>query len=146
MVLHQLPSIRHPSCLYNRPGDFRGLIQPMAKWVKGTTTSAAQYFHRVNLDKVLYTDNFNVKDTCIGCGHCATICPAEAITMENDQPVWTKHRCFMCFGCLRLCPTHSIYYGDEESAQEEPLPCASHTDQPANAEQYSKEYNPLSRN
>ncbi|MEF2655571.1 MAG: EFR1 family ferrodoxin [Eggerthellaceae bacterium] len=81
---------------------------------KGETQSAAGLYKRVDLDQVLYTDNFTVNENCISCGHCTKICPAEAIKMVNDTPTWVKHKCFMCFGCLRLCPTEAIYYGGAE--------------------------------
>lgn len=87
----------------------------------GRTKSAAQFYTRVGLDEVLHTDNFTVNDACIGCGHCATICPAYAIEMQeaasgkkkDRRPQWVKHDCFMCFGCLRLCPESAIRYGDQ---------------------------------
>lgn len=84
---------------------------------KGKTKSAADLYTRVDLDEVLYTDNFKVCDTCIGCGHCEKICPAYAIKMEDGHPTWIKDECLMCFGCLRLCPTAAIRYGDAEQEQ-----------------------------
>ncbi len=86
----------------------------------GKTESAAGLYSRVGLDEVLHTDNFHVSDACIGCGHCATICPAYAIEMsepasgkkKDRRPTWVKHDCFMCFGCMRLCPKAAIRYGD----------------------------------
>lgn len=77
----------------------------------GKTKSAANLYTRVDLDEVLYTDNFSVCESCIGCGHCEKICPAEAIKMEDGHPTWVKDQCLMCFGCLRLCPTAAIRYG-----------------------------------
>ena len=56
-------------------------------------------------------------DLCIGCGKCSRICPAEAIEMKDEHPVWIKETCFMCFGCLRLCPTAAIRYGDIEQSK-----------------------------
>ena len=80
----------------------------------GKTKSAASLYTRVDLDEVLFTDNFAVCENCIGCGHCEKICPAEAIRMEDGHPTWVKERCFMCFGCLRLCPMGAIHYGNTE--------------------------------
>ena len=85
----------------------------------GRTKSAAGLYTRVDLDEVLHTDNFCVGNTCIGCGHCASICPAYAIEMTEAEsgkrcdrrPIWVKNDCFMCFGCLRLCPQAAIRYG-----------------------------------
>lgn len=83
----------------------------------GKTKSAAGLYTRVDLDEVLYTDNFSVCKNCIGCGKCSQICPAEAIKMKDEHPVWIKETCFMCFGCLRLCPTAAIRYGDIEQSK-----------------------------
>ena len=81
----------------------------------GETQSAANLYTRVGLDEVLYTDNFSVSDACISCGHCETICPAEAIQLNDEgNPTWIKHECFMCFGCLRLCPAKAIRYGGDK--------------------------------
>lgn len=94
----------------------------------GRTKSAGDLFTRVDLEKVLHTDNFTVNDACISCGHCAKICPAYAIEMDDEgHPTWVKHDCFMCFGCLRLCPVAAIRYGDQEpnaagtNADEQPV-------------------------
>lgn len=101
----------------------------------GKTKSAAGLYTRVDLDEVLYTDNFSVCKNCIGCGKCSQICPAEAIKMKDEHPVWIKETCLMCFGCLRLCPTAAIRYGDIEQSK-----CAiakshklKHSKQPQNA-------------
>lgn len=92
-----------------------------AKIADGKTKSAAEFYTRVDLDEVLYTDNFSTNEKCIGCGHCAKICPARAIAMEDKRPTWIKPECFMCFGCLRLCPCGAIRYGDMEQ-KEKPQP------------------------
>ena len=73
--------------------------------------SAAKYFSRVESGRVTQTDNFTVDTTCITCGKCASICPAQAIRIDDDQPQWTSDTCVVCFGCLRICPTESIRYG-----------------------------------
>lgn len=83
----------------------------------GKTKSTAVLYTRVDLDEVLYTDNFTVNDRCIGCGHCEKICPAEAIKMEDGRPTWVKDQCLMCFGCLRMCPMSAIHYGEAEAAK-----------------------------
>ena len=44
------------------------------------------------------------KDACIGCGKCAKICPAKAITMENKLPVIDRSACIHCFCCQEFCP------------------------------------------
>lgn len=83
----------------------------------GKTKSAAKFYTRVDIDRCKSTENFSVRNKCIGCEHCATICPAQAIKMEDGHPTWVKPKCFMCFGCLRLCPCGAIRYGQDEEIQ-----------------------------
>jgi ferredoxin/DNA-binding IclR family transcriptional regulator len=45
------------------------------------------------------------EETCIGCGQCATDCPLEIITMEDDKPVVDESICIGCGVCLLHCPT-----------------------------------------
>lgn len=73
--------------------------------------SKTNFFHRVELENVTNTDNFSTTDACIGCGQCASVCPAYAIKMEDDHPTWIGDTCLVCFGCLRLCPAQAIRYG-----------------------------------
>ncbi len=53
---------------------------------------------------------FTVKDTCISCGTCVAICPAENIELVGKKPVW-KHRCELCCGCIHNCPVQAIEAG-----------------------------------
>ena len=57
------------------------------------------------------TKKFFAENSCIGCGLCQTICPVEAIQMEEGRPVWTKQQCVHCLGCLQRCPVEAIQYG-----------------------------------
>lgn len=57
------------------------------------------------------TKKFLVEDSCIGCGLCQTICPSQAIDMENGRPVWVKESCVHCAGCIMRCPAQAIQYG-----------------------------------
>ncbi len=41
---------------------------------------------------------------CVGCGQCAQICPAKAITMKDKLPHIDRSRCIRCFCCQEFCP------------------------------------------
>lgn len=55
------------------------------------------------------TNWWHVAETCIGCGKCASVCPAGNIKMENSRPDWGKN-CFSCCACYHCCPTQAISY------------------------------------
>lgn len=41
---------------------------------------------------------------CTGCGQCARICPARAITLRSGKPVINRSACIRCFCCQEFCP------------------------------------------
>ena len=46
---------------------------------------------------------------CTGCSACYSICPVNAISMENDQenfrsPVIQMDKCIRCGLCVKTCP------------------------------------------
>ena len=58
----------------------------------------------------LTAKEFHVKDTCIGCGKCAKLCPLNNIKMKHKKPIW-HHQCTHCMACIGNCPTAAIEYG-----------------------------------
>jgi ferredoxin len=52
-------------------------------------------------------------ENCIGCGTCASICPADNIHMQDDHPVWLDH-CVGCFGCYHWCPQGAVSFGGHD--------------------------------
>ncbi len=55
------------------------------------------------------TSLFTAKENCSGCGACAAICSAAAITMDHDEegfryPRIDETRCNQCGQCAAICP------------------------------------------
>lgn len=50
-----------------------------------------------NRGKLFYTDK-----TCIQCGKCAAICPADNISYKDEAVVWGDH-CTQCMACIQNC-------------------------------------------
>jgi len=47
------------------------------------------------------------KEECVSCGICASLCPEEAITIE-DIAVINPQRCTGCGSCIDECPNEAI--------------------------------------
>jgi ferredoxin len=46
---------------------------------------------------------------CTGCGWCAAVCPADALTMEGGLPMLVRPAaCVSCGLCADVCPTKAI--------------------------------------
>lgn len=45
---------------------------------------------------------------CTACRICEKNCPAEAIKMENQKPVFDYQKCIRCYCCHELCPEKAL--------------------------------------
>lgn len=62
----------------------------------------SEWFHRA-AKRMLVTRPVPDK-SCIGCGKCAQVCPAGAISMMDRRPRIDRDRCISCFCCGEFCP------------------------------------------
>lgn len=49
-----------------------------------------------------------VPDTCIKCGRCKQICPADAIKISAYGAEFNRESCISCFCCMEVCPVEAI--------------------------------------
>jgi formate hydrogenlyase subunit 6/NADH:ubiquinone oxidoreductase subunit I len=61
----------------------------------------------VSIPKLIEVDS----EKCISCGACISLCPVEAITMDEDASVvFNKEKCLgsTCSACVDACPSRAI--------------------------------------
>jgi ferredoxin len=61
----------------------------------------------VSIPKLIEVDS----EKCISCGACITLCPVEAITVDEDASViFDKEKCIgsTCGACVDACPSRAI--------------------------------------
>jgi ferredoxin len=61
----------------------------------------------VSIPKLIEIDN----EECISCGACLTLCPVEAITLDEDATVvFNQEKCLgsTCSACVDACPSRAI--------------------------------------
>ncbi len=59
-------------------------------------------------------------ETCIGCGHCAEVCPENATVHTSDGMITRiAERCIHCAACVGVCPSQARFvYGKPMSVEE----------------------------
>lgn len=54
------------------------------------------------------------KDLCIGCSHCVSVCPTEALRVKNGKSNLIDNQCVDCGECMRVCPTTAIKISQDD--------------------------------
>ncbi len=54
---------------------------------------------------------------CIGCTHCMSLCPTQAIRIKGGLATINKNACVDCGKCLKSCPQHAIYVEQDDFNQ-----------------------------
>lgn len=60
--------------------------------------------------------SFYVKDNCISCKKCVSLCPLNNIKIANGKPAW-QGNCTHCMACICGCPVEAIEYGKKSVKQ-----------------------------
>jgi hypothetical protein len=47
-------------------------------------------------------------EKCSGCGKCAEVCPAGAVSVEGGVAVMQREKCIGCADCIAACPTEAM--------------------------------------
>ncbi|MDP3066699.1 MAG: 4Fe-4S dicluster domain-containing protein [Methanobacteriaceae archaeon] len=68
-----------------------------------------QGVHLTPVKRVVKKDN----DKCVDCGACLSLCPVEAITIDEEWKVeLDDQKCIGCGFCTSSCPTKAIKLAD----------------------------------
>jgi len=59
--------------------------------------------------KIFYK-HYKVSGACNGCGVCERVCPAGAVKMAGNRPVFSD-KCENCVACIDICPLRAIQFG-----------------------------------
>jgi Na+-translocating ferredoxin:NAD+ oxidoreductase RNF subunit RnfB len=49
-----------------------------------------------------------VDELCIGCTHCMSVCPTQAIRVRDGKAIIIEERCVDCGNCCKACPVSAI--------------------------------------
>ncbi|MDR2529510.1 MAG: DUF362 domain-containing protein [Synergistaceae bacterium] len=64
------------------------------------------------LERALASRPAHRSERCTGCGKCAAVCRAEAITPRGKELSFDYGRCIRCYCCHEMCPSDAIWFQD----------------------------------
>ena len=79
--------------------------------ITAITKAQMAMYHKKLADKWLRKDtalSYTVNNSCIHCGICAKVCPANNITVTENGVKFQGH-CEVCYSCLHNCPQSAIH-------------------------------------
>lgn len=72
--------------------------------------------NRIFYRMAIQAKKFYSTPDCVGCGHCAKVCPLRNVTMEKGRPKWGDN-CTHCMACICECPKKAIEYGSKSKGK-----------------------------
>ena len=90
-----------------RVPDFQKLETPSSLLFRGRGESTWGKLQGAVIQRLL-SARPEASAQCIGCGKCAGLCPAKAITMINSRPRIRRSQCIHCFCCQEFCPVGAM--------------------------------------
>jgi uncharacterized protein (DUF362 family)/NAD-dependent dihydropyrimidine dehydrogenase PreA subunit len=64
------------------------------------------------LEQALTSRPVHRPDRCIGCGKCASVCRARAITLHDKRLSFDYKKCIRCYCCHEMCPVDAVAFKD----------------------------------
>lgn len=86
--------------------DYKQVTQPM-DITFGNQTFFGKLVSKLGKTALQSRPEVHVQE-CIGCSKCKQVCPAEAITMQNNLPTIDRDKCIRCFCCQEFCPVGAM--------------------------------------